>query len=363
MTALNRSNVTLIKVAILIGILLGMSLYSSLQAQSRNNAQYAITAYNQNLDESNAGNSGIRLVAGINPDARPVELQNAINSPYDDIKPRLTPDGNRLYFSRNFHPANSNGVNDPEDIWYADFDEQSNQWSEPIHMTGVLNNAGPNFVNNVSPSGDTIILGNQYLKKGRMKAGLSYSVNVNGVWSVPQAINIVNDYNMSAHANAFVSLKNGIIIKSVERAESLGQRDLFVSFWDGEKATEPVNMGAVINTELEESSPFLAADNKTLYFASKGHSGYGGYDIFVTRRLDDSWTNWTTPENLGPAVNTAMDDEFFSTTSCGSYAVFSRQVNVHNNDLYRVSMEELFGEQNRNLQKPVKLDNGSVASL
>jgi len=72
--------------------------------------------------------------------------------------------------------------------------------------------------------------------------------------------------------------------------------------WDGITATKPVNMGSVINTEFEESSPFLANDMKTLYFASKGHNGYGGYDIYVTERLDESWTNWSAPKNLGHAI-------------------------------------------------------------
>jgi hypothetical protein len=216
-------------------------------------------------------------------------------------------------------------------------------WSEPIHLSGVLNNSGPNYVNNVSATGDTIILGNQYLKRGKMRAGLSYSVNVNGQWAVPTNIEIENDYNMSEHSNSFVSLKNGIIIRSIERMESVGERDLFVSFWNGEKATEPINMGSVINTEMEESSPYLASDNVTLYFASEGHGGYGKFDIYVTRRLDDSWTNWSKPENLGPAVNGPMDDEFFSITNCGKFAVFSKQVNVHNTDLYRISLDELFG--------------------
>src|SRR6185503_9846406 len=112
-----------------------------------------------------------------------------------------------------------------------------------------------------------------------------------------------DDYNISEHANAFVSLKSGVIVSAIQRGESFVQRDLYVSFWNGKVASEPVNMGGVINTDLEESSPFLAADNKTLYFASKGHVGYGGYDIFVTTRLDDSWTNWSEPRNLGPAVN------------------------------------------------------------
>jgi OmpA-OmpF porin, OOP family len=124
--------------------------------------------------------------------------------------------------------------------------------------------------------------------------------------------------------------------------ETVGERDLYVSFWDGKEATEPINMGSIINTELEESSPFLAADNKTLYFASKGHHGHGGFDIFRTKRLDETWTNWSEPENLGPAVNGALDDEFFSITHDGEFATFSKQVNVHNVDLYRISTQELF---------------------
>ena len=361
MQVLTRTHETVIKIAILLAVVLFMTFTA--QAQKGKDSHYAATSYNSRVDESFAGKS-IHLAANVNTEATPVQLQHAINSPYHDIKPRLTPCGNRLYFSRNYHPGNSNGVNDPEDIWYSDFNHEANTWSEPIHMTGVLNNAGPNYVNNVSVTGDTIILGNQYLKKGKMRAGLSYSVRVNGQWSVPSAIEIVNDYNMSNHANSFVSLKTGVIIRSVERTESLGQRDLFVSFWDGKKATEPVNMGTVINTELEESSPFLAADNKTLYFASKGHNGYGGFDIYVTHRLDDTWTNWSTPENLGPAVNGQLDDEFFSITHCGSYAVFSKQISVHNNDLFRISMDDLFQTKRPVKNETIRTDeNTSFASL
>lgn len=341
------------------------SVFSTVQSQPARHAEYAGNVVIGKADESNA-KSLIRLAADVNVHAQAIQVQNSINSPYDDIKPRLTPGGNRLYFSRNFHPGNTNGVNDPEDIWYSDFDQSTSTWSEPIHMTGALNNAGPNYINNVSVTGDTIILGNQYLKKGRMRAGLSYSVRANGTWSEPNTINIVNDYNLSDHANSFVSLRSGVIIRAVQRAESLGGRDLFVSFWDGTKATEPISMGTVINTDDEESSPFLTADNKTMYFASKGHKGYGGYDIFVTHRLDDTWTNWSTPENLGPAVNGDLDDEFFSITHCGNYAVFSKQVNVHNNDLFRISMNDLFEGKipaNNKDEKPVSEKPTSFASL
>ena len=80
-------------------------------------------------------------------------------------------------------------------------------------MPGVLNNEGPNYINNVSVTGDTIILGNQYVKKGKMRYGLSYRVNVNGQWSDPRSIVIQNDYNISNHSNSFVSLKTGVIIR------------------------------------------------------------------------------------------------------------------------------------------------------
>ena len=320
-------------IAVLIALLfLGTGIYSAVQAQSPDAEMNRL---------NNAGKT-VHHHPDADLSAEAVPLNNQINSPYAELKPAMAPSGNRLYFSRSLHPLNTAGGADQEDIWYSEFDKTANSWSEPIRMAGLLNNDGPNFINNVSVTGDTIILGNQYLKNGKMRAGVSYSVNVNGEWSLPVSIFIRDDYNMSNHANAFVNLKTGVIIKAIERAETFGQRDLYVSFWDGVKATEPINMGNVINSDLEESSPYLAPDNKTLYFASKGHNGYGGYDIFASKRLDESWTNWSRPENLGPAVNGPLDEEFFTITHGSEYAIFSKQVSVHNFDLYKIPMQKLF---------------------
>jgi OmpA-OmpF porin, OOP family len=290
----------------------------------------------------------INIIPTINQKAKAVPMRASINSAYAELKPAFAPKGDKLYFSRVAHPNNTNGDNDQEDIWYTLYDSTTNTWSEPIRMPGGLNNAGPNFIENVSSTGDTIILGNQYMKKGKMRDGVSYSVNINGEWSAPTPIMIMDDYNISTHGNHFVSLKLGVIISAVQRSESVGHRDLYVSFWNGEYATAPVNMGGVINSMAEESSPYLACDNKTLYFASKGHNGYGGYDIFMTTRLDDSWTNWTVPQNLGPAVNGGLDEEFFSITHCGRFAIFTKQINIHNEDLYKVPIEELFNNEKEN---------------
>lgn len=311
---------------------------------------YSCVAQGQQVDPNFPGNpvktagNVINVASNVNMTAKAVPMRSSINSPFAELKPAFAPNGDKLYFSRVAHPNNTNGESDQEDIWYANYDSISHEWSEPIRMPGYLNNSGPNFIENVSKTGDTIILGNQYMKKGKMRDGVSYSVNVNGEWSFPKPITILDDYNVSNHGNHFVSLKLGVIISAVERSETMGHRDLYVSFWNGEYATEPVNMGGVINSMAEESSPYLACDNKTLYFASKGHNGYGGYDVFMTTRLDESWTNWSEPVNLGPAVNGHMDEEFFSITHCGRYAIFTKQMNVHNEDLYKIPMEELFGK-------------------
>jgi OOP family OmpA-OmpF porin len=336
----------------------------------------AVTIYSQKANAQLSANAGhlqpdltlrnapvnINLLEGVNFRAKVSLLGHGIASPYEELKPAFAPLGETFYFSRMQHPNNTGGQADQEDIWYSKFDTVSLLWSEPARMPGFLNNNGPNYIESVSMTGDTIILGNQYFKKGRMKPGVSYSVNINGEWTVPTPIVIKNDYNISEHANHHISLKTGIIISAVERSESLGSRDLFVSFWNGEFATEPVNMGAVLNTEMEESSPYLAHDNKTLYFASKGHNGFGGYDIYVSTRLDETWTSWSKPRNLGPAVNGALDEEFFCLTHCGGFAVFSRQVSVHNVDLFRVVTTDLFGTHPSG-SVIVKNPKGAIGSL
>lgn len=308
-------------------------------------------------------NNVINVSKNVNTMVKAVPMNSSINSPYEELKPAFAPTGNILYFSRVFNPYNTNGVYDPEDIWYSKYDSLDESWSEPIRMPGFLNNAGPNFINNVSITGDTLILGNQYFRNGKMRAGLSYTANVNGQWSFPIPIIIENDYNISSHANHFVALKTGVIISAIQRVETRGFRDLYVSFWNGEYATEPVNMGGVINSALEESSPYLSCDQKTLYFASKGHNGYGGYDIFMTKRLDDSWVNWTVPQNLGSAVNGPQNDEQFNITHCGRYAIFTKEVSKNNVDLFKIPTVDLFGREAPSLlpkKKKARMTMGKI---
>lgn len=269
-------------------------------------------------------------------------LDNNVNSEYKELNPLLSPDGKTLYFSRQNHPENVGGVQDKEDIWYSELDS-AGRWQLARNM-GVLNNSGPNFVNTiqtVTPDGKSAImlLGNKYLDNGRMLAGVSISSNTGGSWGKPVALNIANDYNYAEKANYFLANNRKTLLMSVERDDTQGDRDLYVTFMKSDSSwSEPLNLGDVLNTAGEESAPFLDADDKTLYFSSNGFSGYGGNDIFVTTRLDDTWTNWSEPENLGPEINSPLEDLFFNIPASSEFAYYSRGVSETNTDIFRVKL-------------------------
>jgi OOP family OmpA-OmpF porin len=271
-------------------------------------------------------------------------LDNNVNSEYNDLNGILSPDGKTLYFSRRNHPGNIGGINDKEDIWYSTLDANG-KWSLAENMGPKFNNEYPNFINaisSVTPDGKSaiMVLGNQYLKDGKkMLAGMSISNNVNGEWTAPRAVKIENDYNFNEKSHYFLANTRMALLMSVEREDSYGDRDLYVSFPKNDSVwSEPVNLGRTINTATEDASPFLAADNKTLYFSSKGFSGYGGADIYRSVRLDDTWTNWSEPENLGSEVNSKFDDLFFNIPASSEFAYFSKGVAENNVDIFRLKI-------------------------
>lgn len=270
------------------------------------------------------------------------QLDKNVNSEYSELNPLLSPDGKTLYFSRSNHPGNVGGVKDKEDIWYSQLDS-AGHWQLAKNME-QFNNEYPNFINtisNVTPDGKSaiIVLGNKYLDNGKMQAGVSISSNIGGNWTKPVALNIKNDYNFNEKSNYFLTNNRQTLLMSVEREDSQGGRDLYVSFMQSDSVwTEPLNLGDVINTAGEESAPFLASDDKTLYFSSNGFSGYGGNDIYVSKRQDDTWTSWSEPENLGPEINSPLEDLFFNIPASSEFAYYSRGVSATNTDIFRVKL-------------------------
>jgi len=269
-------------------------------------------------------------------------LDKNVNSEYKELNPILTPDGKTMYFSRRNHPENVGGVKDHEDIWYSELDS-AGHWMMAKNLT-QLNTAEPNFINSISstPDGKSILmlLGNKVVGKGkRTLAGVSMSSYVGGKWTKPVGLNITNDYNYSELANYFLTNNRKTLLLSVNRLDTHGDRDLYVSFMQDDSVwTEPLNLGNVVNTLAEESAPFLAMDDKTLYFASKGFSGYGGADVYMSKKLDDTWTNWSTPVNMGKTINSEFDDQYFNIPGTSAYSYYTRGVAEGNADIYRVQL-------------------------
>jgi outer membrane protein OmpA-like peptidoglycan-associated protein len=291
----------------------------------------------------------LELVPNVKEELLAERLDERVNSPYEELKPILSPDGKRLFFGRKFHPDNVGGVEDYEDIWVSELDTVKNEWKEAKNVGAPLNSDGPNWVSSITPDGNTLVLllGNEYdEKKDKMYSGVSVSSKEGDSWSKPQSLQIDEFYNTSEKANFYLANSRKTMIMSVNRDDSYGDRDLYVSFEKRDGTwTAPMNLGETVNTATDETSPFLAADDKTLFFSSSGYVGFGKSDIYMTERLDDTWQNWSEPYNMGPQVNSSGDDLFFSMPAEGNFAYYTKEDSVGNMDIYRLEMP-LFNELN-----------------
>jgi outer membrane protein OmpA-like peptidoglycan-associated protein len=120
--------------------------------------------------------------------------------------------------------------------------------------------------------------------------------------------------------------------------------------------SKPLNLGSQVNSKKADFAPFLAADEKTLYFASEGHKGLGKSDIFYAKRLDETWQNWSVPVNLGSTVNTADYEAYYTVSAAGNdaYLVSSRGGTQGSRDIFRIALKEKFKPE------PVILVTGKV---
>ncbi|WP_338876121.1 OmpA family protein [Spirosoma sp. SC4-14] len=272
-------------------------------------------------------------------------LGKAVNSNGQEVAPVIAPDGRTLYFTRNFNKANI-GSSDRQDVWFSTLESagsgQPATWSEAVNVGSPINNAGDNAISGLSTDGRTAYLINVYRPDGGLSFGISQSTKTRQGWSQPVECKIANNYNLHEknQLEFCVSPDGKSIILAVQRKDTRGNRDLYITHQQPDHTwSEPVSLGPVVNTADFESSPFLAADSRTLYFTSGGHPGYGNGDIFVTRRLDDSWTNWSEPENLGPAINTPEWDGYFTIPASGDYAYLSsRAGSMGEDDIFRLKL-------------------------
>ncbi len=237
-----------------------------------------------------------------------------VNSSYDEQNPVITPDGKALYFTLANHPQNVNGKRDLGDIWISLW--IGGAWTAPIHGGSVINDGSYNAVAGFSADGNQLFLVNHFGKKGSAAStqGISISKKTDSGWSTPENISIPYFLNRATRLTGMINDEENVFIFSADSYNTKGVEDIYVSLKKDDRWTEPINLGSSINTSFQELTPSLSQDGKTIYFASNGRKGYGGFDIYSSTRLDDSWTAWTTPLNMEQPLNSEARELFYRPT-------------------------------------------------
>ena len=288
------------------------------------------------------------------------------------FNPTVTPDGNVLFWT----VLIENGSNSTQKIWYSEMDKYG-LWKRGTQMDAPLNNKAPSAVIAAMPGGNELFVFGTYgeneifqemrrkmemekieliktsktprefevkyselkdaykreLEKLQNKVPLYKSYKQDKGWSSPEPINFPDFYNLyrsddnsslQIFGGSSLSSSGRVLIYSAKHKDSLGKLDLYVSMMD-ESGSFPLgrNLGKTINTDHEEMAPFLASDDRTLYFSSNGHNGLS---VYVTQRIGDGWTNWSVPQEISKNLKGV---NFFSIPASGNWAFISRQGNLY----------------------------------
>ena len=272
--------------------------------------------------------------------SQPENLGPNINSEYVELVPVISADDNILYFVRVNHPGNIGRAKN-QDIWYS-VKGADGKFGLAQNMGFPINNAANNFIITAMPDGNTLILGNKYTLEGNVTSGISKTEKRGDEWSFPDSLQIEDFYNFNVAGSYAMSPSGKVLLMSLEREDSRGLQDLYVSFLTSSGTwSRPKNLGSTVNTAAAEITPFIASDEETLYFSTSGKPGYGLQDMFVTKRLDDTWEKWSEPLNLGARLNSSNWDAYYTVPASGKYAYFvSANNSFGSEDIFRIKLPE-----------------------
>ena len=269
-----------------------------------------------------------------------VNVGTKINSEWHDFAPVLNENQSTIIFTTRRKLGNlSEDVHTDnfsyEDIFIAQY--QDTAWSQAANIGTTINT--PFHDSNIALSAD----GRQLYLYKDIEDGTSdiyYSeLGADSVWSRPRPM--TGDVNSDfTEKSLSISPDGGTLVFSSDRPGGEGEMDIYLSTLgaDGDWSAA-TNLGAPINSEYDEDSPFLDYDGRTLYFSSRGGKGMGGYDIFKSE-YDSASGKWSDPINLGYPMNTPDDDIYFVGTKDGKQGYFAsvREEGMGYTDIYMVSV-------------------------
>lgn len=265
-------------------------------------------------------------------------LGKKINSKEGEISPAISPDGQTLYFTK---------LIDDQAYFFYSRQNKNSEWTKskavPYPFTKIQNSTGYN----ITPDGNVMLLRGVFEGFHQISRGYSICKKTTKGWSAPTKLHITNysNYDLGNHYSAWLCTDGRTLLLDMEPKANSNNGNLYVSqLQDNGHWSEPKSLGPKINSDTTISgTPFLAADGVTLYYTTNKYFTYGGTDLYMTTRLDDSWTNWTQPVNLGPTVNSERFDAYFSIPASGKFGyLVSRDASFGREDIFRLELPEEF---------------------
>ncbi|MBM3412778.1 MAG: flagellar motor protein MotB [Bacteroidetes bacterium] len=245
----------------------------------------------------------------------PKNLGPSVNSKMSEYLPSQTIDGTQLFFTRRVNAYN-------EDFYGANR-LKVNNWEAAQPLKGSLNTPQSEGAMMISQDGTWLVFTGCYRADSYGGCDLYISYKTNDGWSA--AKNLGSRINSDQwESQPCLSPDKRELYFASRRPGGFGGSDIYVSrLQDNGQWSNPENLGAGINSPADEQSPFIHADNQTLYFTSAYWPGYGDDDLFMVRKT--SATKWSTPKNLGYPINTIDREGTLFITADGKTAFYASE--------------------------------------
>lgn len=206
---------------------------------------------------------------------------------------------------------------------------RAGKWARTIDLGKPINTLANDAVIGLTNNGERL-----YLYADVNGGDIFVSDKKGEVWSRPLPFS--DSINSSAlESSLCFSADNNTLYFVSNRRGTIGGKDIFYAFKNENSWSAPINLGAVVNSEYDEESPFMIGD--TMYFSSKGHNSVGGYDVFKTFKQNNVWTK---PVNLGFPVNSPYDELSFTIGNKLRYIISDRQGGKGETDIYEIDLIE-----------------------
>lgn len=245
-------------------------------------------------------------------------LSDTVNCFLMQYFPVLTADQQTLIYTRRLGSSNS----DDEDIVSSQKDSQG-KWGPPVSISSEINSELNEGTSAISADGRKLIFTSCVGRDGLGSCDLYESKKIGERWSAPKNLG-ANVNSPDWESQPSLSADGRTLYFISDRRGGQGRRDIWVSTQDAKgNWTRARNLGKEVNTPYDEISPFIHVNNRTLYFATNGLTGYGGYDIFYQEREDNG--KWSKAINMGGPINNHEDQFSLFITTDGKKAYYSHE--------------------------------------